>query len=166
MCSCSCQCSIYHHHEENEASYTYVVWLFSLNMLSILCLPCLSDWFASHHFCLQEWFVPAHQRGGWLATHYPPPPRQISPCTGLPLNAICASRKLSASHYPFVAQLERHLVTDCNSQLPFNRGFHLNTSIWHHHYPHYDFHLECCLSYVLALRLYLYKKLLAKEAWC
>ena len=37
----------YHHHEENEASYA--VWLFALNMLIILCLPCLSDWFASHH---------------------------------------------------------------------------------------------------------------------
>ena len=42
----------YHHDEENIANYA--VWhffsgIFSLNMLIILCLPCLSDWFASHH---------------------------------------------------------------------------------------------------------------------
>jgi len=41
---------------------------FALNMLIILCLPCLSDWFASHHtlkclwHCLQEWFVQVNQR--------------------------------------------------------------------------------------------------------
>ena len=36
---------------------------FAVNMLIILCLPCLNDWFASHHtLCLQEWFVQVNQR--------------------------------------------------------------------------------------------------------
>ena len=40
-------------------------------VLSILCLPCLSDWFASHHFCLQECLF-LHTQGRWLATQSTP----------------------------------------------------------------------------------------------
>ena len=71
----------YHHREENEASYA--VWL---SCSKIFCLPCLSDWFASHHTLLTRMVCSsksesaqrisimdtAHPRGGWLATQSTP----------------------------------------------------------------------------------------------
>ena len=84
MCSCSCQYPTTIMKRMKQAT---LFGFFALNMLIILCLPCLSDWFASHHtLCLQESSIQVNQRvfkqlvlstlhiqGGWLATQSTPP---------------------------------------------------------------------------------------------
>ena len=99
-CSCSCQCSTTIMKRMKQATlFGFLV----LNTLIILCLPCLSDWFASHHtLCLQEWFVQVNQRGlkqrilwrlhtqgGWLATQFTPLDQPLHSYTSPNLTATC-----------------------------------------------------------------------------
>ena len=113
----SCQSSIYYHHER-EWSKLCCLAFFS----GILCLPCLSDWFPSHRFCLQEWFDPPHPRG--VASH-PIHPPWISPWCRL-------LQKAKPNWLPYIEVLimclyrKWHLV---HSHLIINQGqaHHFNT---------------------------------------
>ena len=113
MCSCSCQCSTTIMKRMKQAT------LFGFLVLNMLNIPCLSDWFASHHtLCLQEWFVQVNQRvlkqrilwrlhtqGGWLATQFTPPDQPL----------YWFSQKLPPptkhDHYPEVWSRPKHSST-------------------------------------------------------
>ena len=137
MCSCSCQCSTtIMKRMKQDTLFGFLV----LNVLLII--PCLSDWFASHHtLCLQEywqeWFVHVTQRvlqlvaimetahpRGWLATQStppppppPPPPSWISPWFYPWFQVLC---------WQEVIIMELITVMSCDQNL-YNLGYSAST---------------------------------------
>ena len=142
MCSCCCRCStIIMKRMKQAALFGFLV----LNMLIILCLPCLSDWFASHHILrLQEWFVQVNQRvcsnkgdctpkGGWLATQFTPPgsaPVLVSPCEG---RAALQEEPGNKANWSAVLLTEGHLHVHINHvtrRCMFRAGLRFVKYLW------------------------------------
>ena len=106
--TCSWQCSTMIMKRMKQAT------LFGFRVLNLLIIPCLSDWFASHHtLSFQEWFVQVNQRGlkqrilwklhtqgGWLATQFSPPPPDQPLIWGQFFRLALSGLSLSFFHYP------------------------------------------------------------------